>query len=483
MSKSIAFLAVIAAAGFIWAGSASAAANVNYVTVTSCKQLDSGIRVSRNGGAKYTLANGCRDAGHGPRNYSMSCVSNKKYRVSWTVCTKPRDTAAPTVSLLASKSSYNVGEYIYVTVNANDNVGVSYVAIFENGVLVKNCQNTNSCGYSRVVNANIYGAMTYTAKAYDAAGNVGDSNSVSVNIYNNNDTVSPTVTISTDKWNYYSDEEIAVRARASDNNRVAKIQIFKDDQWLYTCDYKDVCDYTVLLAYSASDYNVSFYARAFDTAGNITKSDTITVHVNSRRSDTSSPRATISGSVNADGYYTINARATDADSPIRKIEVYLNDIQGPAHSWQDAANNSYDVARSFNGWVARDVNNKFVVKVWDAYDNTGVSDPLFLTYGGGSPAVSVSHRSYQSDGVDYVELNASASDNTGIQKIEIYSGADSYQNNLPVTKRCSFSSGFPTSYTCSLAFPLSVLRNGYYWSKVWDTSGNVAASGFNHYSY
>lgn len=56
----------------------------NYVSVDSCEQKSNGVMVGKFGGTPYFLSNGVRDAGHGLRNYKLTCTSNKQYKVEWT---------------------------------------------------------------------------------------------------------------------------------------------------------------------------------------------------------------------------------------------------------------------------------------------------------------------------------------------------------------------------------------------------------------
>ncbi len=66
-------------------------AETNTVSVEACENTGGGVRISR-GGSWSTLANGCRDAGHGYRNYQLQCVSEKSYQVSWQSCSGPVST-------------------------------------------------------------------------------------------------------------------------------------------------------------------------------------------------------------------------------------------------------------------------------------------------------------------------------------------------------------------------------------------------------
>ena len=78
--KKLYFLALFAfVVGGVFAVSGAAKAESNTFTVTSCEQVGGDIRISRNNGPKYVLTSSCRDAGHGKRQYKMSCVSSTKY--------------------------------------------------------------------------------------------------------------------------------------------------------------------------------------------------------------------------------------------------------------------------------------------------------------------------------------------------------------------------------------------------------------------
>ena len=57
----------------------------NIVAVDACQEVANGVTVNRSG-STHTLTNGCRDAGHGERQYTLTCVSDTKYRVSWVPC-------------------------------------------------------------------------------------------------------------------------------------------------------------------------------------------------------------------------------------------------------------------------------------------------------------------------------------------------------------------------------------------------------------
>ncbi|MFA6427102.1 MAG: hypothetical protein WCW16_01495 [Candidatus Magasanikbacteria bacterium] len=78
--SSIALLGIIA----VLAPQVSLGANSNNVNVDSCRNVEDGIMVRRFGNAnEYVLKNGVRDAGHGLREYRLSCVTSTQYKVKW----------------------------------------------------------------------------------------------------------------------------------------------------------------------------------------------------------------------------------------------------------------------------------------------------------------------------------------------------------------------------------------------------------------
>ena len=82
------------------------------------------------------------------------------------------DTTKPTVSLTApaSGSTAAVGAAVTLSANASDNVGVSRVEFYVNGVL-KNSDTASPYSYSWNTTGTAAGTHSVTAKAYDAAGN------------------------------------------------------------------------------------------------------------------------------------------------------------------------------------------------------------------------------------------------------------------------------------------------------------------------
>ncbi|MES2049658.1 MAG: Ig-like domain-containing protein [Pseudomonadota bacterium] len=99
--------------------------------------------------------------------------------VNFTINNPVADTTAPTVSVTAPGSSGT----ITLSASASDNVGVSLVEFYVDGVLKGS---TNLAPYSLSLNSTTLSNASHTlsAKAYDAANNVGTSNTVNFTVNN-----------------------------------------------------------------------------------------------------------------------------------------------------------------------------------------------------------------------------------------------------------------------------------------------------------
>jgi len=93
------------------------------------------------------------------------------------------DTQPPTVSLTgpASGSTFLTAQSVHVAAAASDNVGVTRVEFFDNGVY-QGTEDTAPFGYTWSVISALNGSHRWTARAYDAAGNSTLSSPVDVTV-------------------------------------------------------------------------------------------------------------------------------------------------------------------------------------------------------------------------------------------------------------------------------------------------------------
>ena len=138
------------------------------------------------------------------------------------------DTTAPTVAIANLVAGSTVSGLVSVSVNAADNVGVSRVDLKVNGTVVAS-DSTGPYSFSWDSKGVANGMNNLVAIAYDAAGNVATSSTVSVNVSNTvaapvADTTAPVVAIVNPTTGAISGT-VNVGVNASDNNGSAGINM------------------------------------------------------------------------------------------------------------------------------------------------------------------------------------------------------------------------------------------------------------------
>lgn len=102
----------------------------------------------------------------------------------------PPDTTPPTASITSPSNGATVSGTLTIDVSASDNVGVTKVNLLIDGVSVaSDASSPWNFNWDSTTVAN--GSHTIQVKAYDAAGNVGQSSSVAITVSNNSGTSPP----------------------------------------------------------------------------------------------------------------------------------------------------------------------------------------------------------------------------------------------------------------------------------------------------
>ena len=176
-------------------------------------------------------------------------------------------TAPPNASLVTGTVS--------VTATASDNVGVTRVDLLLDGTLAATFSGATA-GYSWNTTTTSNGSHTWVAKAYHAAGNTGLSAPVGVTV-SNADTTPPTVSITSPVNGALvkSNSTITIAATASDNVGATKVEFYVNGSRKcsvanspYACAWK---------VPRASGRTYQLQAKAYDAAGNVGSSSTVTV--------------------------------------------------------------------------------------------------------------------------------------------------------------------------------------------------------------
>ena len=132
--------------------------------------------------ANDTLAQSAGTATHALK-FSKVAAAYMAELAKGTLAGGSSDTTPPTVALTAPSMSSTVTGSTTVTASAADNVGVSRVEFWVDGML-KGSDTTAPYSYAWDTSMTANGSRGVVAKAYDAAGNVGTSGSVTVTVSN-----------------------------------------------------------------------------------------------------------------------------------------------------------------------------------------------------------------------------------------------------------------------------------------------------------
>ncbi|GGJ18661.1 glycosyl hydrolase family 18 protein [Deinococcus roseus] len=191
------------------------------------------------------------------------------------------DTTAPTSSITASPTNLTAAGNVNLSATATDNVGVTKVEFYRGTTLIAT-DTTAPYSYADAFGSSSQnGTYSYTAKAFDAAGNTKTSTaaSVTVNIAGSGDTIAPTVSLAASPTNLTAAGNVNLTATASDNVGVSKVEFYRGTTLLGT---DTTAPYTYAHAYSNSSQNgsYSYTAKAFDAAGNNKTSTAVNVTVN-----------------------------------------------------------------------------------------------------------------------------------------------------------------------------------------------------------
>jgi len=159
---------------------------------------------------------------------AWTCVA--ELNVFGTASLTPVDTTSPTTSISAPAANATVSGTVTVSASATDNVAVRKVEILVNGV-VKYSATAAPYSFSWDTTAATNGVYTVISKAYDAAGNVGQSSSISVTV--NNIAVVTPVAISQAGWKllYVDSQELAGENGAANNAFDGNSSTFWHTEW------------------------------------------------------------------------------------------------------------------------------------------------------------------------------------------------------------------------------------------------------------
>jgi hypothetical protein len=380
------------------------------------------------------------------------------------------DSRKPSVSITspADGAMYASDQTVSVTAKATDNVGVSRVEFYRNGVL----QSTDTAApyaHSWSITRTANGSHSWTAKAYDAAGNTATSAAVSVTVnIGDADTAAPATSIMnpTAGTVYTTAQNVTVNASATDNVGVSRVEFYRNGA-LQGTDVTSPYTYSWSVN-SAVNGSHSWTSKAFDAAGNAATSSPVSVSVDIPPPDTTAPSVTIQNPLSGTTYTTAQTVTVDASASdnvgVSRVEFYKGgvlqstDTTSPySHAWSitSASNGSHSwTARAFDAAGNNTTSSAVSVTV-----NIPAPDTTSPTVAITAPASGTTYTSAQT-----VSVNANASDNVGVARVEFYKDGvlQSTDTTLPYSHAWSITSADNGTHNWA--------------AKAFDAAGNNATS-------
>ena len=440
------------------------------VGVTAVDFYLDGAAIGSASGSQYTMSWSTSGVANGSHTLvARACDERGNVGISpgvtITVSNSGADTQAPTVAITAPAAGGTVSGNVAVTAAASDNVGVTRVELYVDASPAGTATaSPYSFNWASTTATN--GSHALTAKAYDAAGNMGASTAVGVTVNNPLPLVNGVaVTLSgarNSRTLYYVDVpsgsgnlRIALSGGTGDADLYTKFgampTLTSYDCRPYATGNSETCSATTPLV---GRYYVM--VNGYAAFANVTLKATVappdavppTVGITAPAAG-----ATVSGNV------TLSASAGD-DVGVTKVEFYV-DGNLLATDTASPYSTTWSTASAANG------SHTLSAKAYDARGNVGTSAAVGVTVNnavdGQPPTTSITAPASGATVSGSVTFSASASDNVGVTKVEFY-----VDGNLLATDTTS---PYRTTWaTASLSGSHTLT------AKAYDAAGNVGTS-------
>lgn len=159
-------------------------------------------------------------------------VNNNASSPATVTLTVNADTAGPQVSILSPASPQNIGlgAQINVQTVATDEAGVTQLQMLVDNQPYTQVNSQTPGGQSPyaatfIYAANAAGTHTLLIRALDAAGNIGNSNALTVNVQDN---TAPGVNTSYSRYNVRQNEQVIVYTNAVDASGIQRVELWAD---------------------------------------------------------------------------------------------------------------------------------------------------------------------------------------------------------------------------------------------------------------
>jgi len=313
----------------------------------------------------------------------------------------------PMATITSPGNGSHLAGTVNVTTQASDNVGVVNLELYKDNILVgSSAQSSFTFEWNSATDAD--GPHTFVSKAYDAAGNVGTSPPVVIDV----DNTAPAAGVTApSNGAIFTGSAVTISADATDSSGIQKVD-FYDNSILVGTD--TAAPFTVNWNISnVPDGSHSLYVVATDTLGNSTTSPAISVSV-----DHLGPTVALTNPVNGGvigGIVNLTVNAVDAVG-VQKVDYYRDSSVLLGTSSSAPFSFSFDATTVTSG-----AHTLFAVAT-DLFGRTATSATISVTVDKSLPT-NVSITAPSNNAIvsgSAVALSATASDNIGISRVDFY---------------------------------------------------------------
>jgi hypothetical protein len=426
------------------------------VGVTRVEFYGNGALLAATNMAPYVFAWDTTSAANGSYSLAVKAYDNSGNvgLSSPVMVTVANDSIAPSVAISAPVANATISGIVAVNATATDNVGVTKVEFYLNGVL-RSTATIPPYSYNWDTRTVANGSYNLTARAYDAAGNVTNSSIVTTIVLN--DAIAPSVSITKPTAGATVSGMLTVQTVAADNVGVSRVEFCLNGKWVKTV--RSAPFGFEMDSNSLANGSYTLTARAYDVANNASALSSVTITV---FNDAVAPTVMIAApvaSTTVSGLVTVLASASD-NTGVTKVEFYVN---GLLKYTANAAPFSYtlDTNAIANGQLS------LVAKAYDAVGNVTTSSAVNVSVFNDTiaPTVSFSSLGNGASVSGTIAVAATAADNVGVSKVEFYVNGVLQGS----TSTSPYAYIWDTLEVANGSYTLSILA--------YDAAGNVGQSG------
>ena len=360
------------------------------------------------------------------------------------------DNTSPTAALTTPAQSASVRGTVQVSATASDNLGVARVEFYAEGTLIgTDTSSPFEVSWNSAALADGYRVLN--AKAYDSAGNSGSS-SLLVSL----DNTPPDVAITSPAQEAFLRGTAVLTAAASDTQGMSRVE-FYDGTTLLGTDFTSPHQLSWNTAGAANGAH-TLTAKAFDSAGNVRTSASVTVTLDNSAPTTALGTPAQNASVR--GIVAVSATASD-NLGVERVEFYAGTaLLGTVTTAPYVV--SWDTAALASGSTIT-----LTSRAYDAAGNVTVSAGRTVTVDTTVPTVAITS---PANGTSFsfltfsTTIQASASDNVGVTQVVFYDGASIIGTDTTAPYSVSWNVGSVPNGTHTLT------------AKAHDAAGNVTTS-------